>query len=102
MKIDVNALKNFKTLHVSQRLLFMIFSLSGDDGAFRFKPSNMAERIGTSERTLRTYLHNFAETGMIKFKYSGMGRVNPNFYYTGELKKFNDARKDYQEFKSDF
>ena len=102
MRIDVNAIKNFKTLHVSQRLLFLIFAIAGHDGAFRCKISDVASAAGTCERTARNYLKNFVECDLLKLKYSGSGRLNPNFYYTGELSRFSDARKDYTDFKSDF
>lgn len=102
MRIDINAIKNFKTLHVSQRLLFLIFSIAGNDGAFRFKISDLAKSAGTCERTARTYLKNYAECDVLKLKYSGQGRLNPEFYYSGELSKFADVRKDYTDFKSDF
>ncbi len=102
MRIDVNAVKNFKTLHVSERLLFLIFSIACADGGFRLKISDLANRAGTSERTARTYLKNYVDCDVLKLKYSGTGRINPNFYYTGELSKFSDARKEYADFKSDF
>ena len=102
MKIDVTAVRNFKALHVSQRLLLTLFSIAGDDGAFRFKTSDMANRIGTSDRTVRTYLKNYTDCDVLKYKYSGSGRLNPNFYYTGNLSRFAETKKEYAEFKSDF
>lgn len=102
MRIDVTAVKNFQALHVSQRLFFMLCAVAGDDGAFKIKTSNVAERIGTSERTVRTYLKNYTDCNVIKFKYSGSGRINPDFYYTGELSRFSETRKEYSDFKSDF
>jgi uncharacterized cupredoxin-like copper-binding protein len=41
------------------------------------------------------------QNDMVKIKYSGTGRFNPNFYYTGDLSKFADVRKEYTDFKSD-
>ena len=102
MRIDVNAIKNFKTLPIPARLLFMIFFIAGDDGAFRFKCSDMANRIGTSERTVRSYVKVFVDCDLLKYKYSGSGRLNPNFYYAGNLSKFHDDKNAYVEFKSDF
>lgn len=101
MRIDINAIKNFKTLHVSERLLFLLFTIAGNDGAFRCRISDLADRAGTTERTAKTYLKNFTENDMLKVKYSGTGRINPNFYYSGELSKFADVRKEYADFKSD-
>lgn len=102
MRIDVSSVKNFKTLHISQRLLLMIFAITGDDGAFRFRPGDMAKRIETSERTVRGYIKNLVDCDLIKYKYSGSGRINPSFYYTGETAQQEQVKKEYADFRSDY
>lgn len=93
--------KNFKTLDTGTKILFLILATTYPSGEFTRKKSEFAEYLDVSEQTVGKHLRTFVDCGILKYKYSGKGRVNPKFNYQGETIAFEQSVKDYENFKSD-
>lgn len=99
--MNVTALNNFGELHVSVKLLLTLISISAPDGAINTSKSDLARYLKTSRQTVGAHIADFAKSGILKYKYSGMARLNPDFYYNGEASERARALEEYKHFKSD-
>ena len=99
--IDITAVKNFKELNISVRLLLTLISISSATGEIRTDKGALAKAVGVSKQTVGTHINEFARCNLLKFKYSGVARLNPDFYYSGNPDKKSSAVFEYQLFKSD-
>lgn len=99
--IDITAVKNFKDLSISVRLLLTLVSISNDAGEIRTNKEDLAKAVGSSRQTVGSHLCEFARCNLIKYKYSGTARLNPDFYFTGRPEKKASAQMEYSLFKSD-
>jgi len=61
----------------------------------------LAERFHVNERTVANWLYALADVGAIKYKYSGIIRLNPIIYYVGTRKNYKKALSEYETFRSD-
>ncbi|MBR2870419.1 MAG: hypothetical protein IKB98_03485 [Clostridia bacterium] len=101
LQIDFTAVKNFKSLNVSVQMLFLILSCTDANGVTRLKKKDFANYLSITEQTAGNHIKSYVNSSLIKYKYSGTIRVNPNFYYVGAPEDFEKAVREYEDFKSD-
>lgn len=99
--MEITAVKNFKELHIGIRLFLILISISDKDGCIRTNKSDLAKAVGSSRQTVALYINSFVKSNILKFKYSGLARINPNFYYSGDPIRKNLVVSEYEAFKSD-
>ena len=100
-KIDFTAVKNFKCLNGNVQMLFLILSCADGNGAIRLGKKDFSKYLSITEQTAGNYIKSFVKSSVLKYKYSGEMRVNPNFYYAGDENNFEKALEGYNTFKSD-
>lgn len=61
----------------------------------------LAARLRVSRRTISNWTRALCEVGVIKFKYSGSARLNPQVYFSGSEEDFKKAILEYETFRSD-
>ena len=99
--INVNTVRNFSALDTGTQLLLTLFTLADDKGGIRTSKTALATYLKKSRETVGAYINRLARSNIIKFKYSGAARINPEFYYHGAEQDKAEALRLYQEFKSD-
>lgn len=99
--MNITAVTNFKELNIGVKLLLTLISISDSEGCIRTNKSELAKAVGTSRQTVGEYVNSFARTNILKFKYSGSARLNPEFYYRGDPLRKALAISEYENFKSD-
>ena len=63
--------------------------------------NELAERLRVSRRTISNWTRALHDAGVIKFKYSGSARLNPEVYFSGSEENYIKALEEYKNFKSD-
>lgn len=99
--MNVTALKKIDNLNVGVKLFLTLISLCAPDGTVTITKTALAKYLKTSRQTVGAYLTEFAESGILKYKYSGSIRFNPEFYYIGDGAERDKAFEEYKNFKSD-
>ena len=61
----------------------------------------LAAVLNVSERTISNWVRALASVGLIKYKYSGAARLNPEFWFVGSQTNYEKALEEYKRFKSD-
>ncbi len=61
----------------------------------------LAQKLNVSRRTLSNWIHALVNSGVIKYKYSGSARLNPNIYFNGLKKDYDKAVIEFDRFHSD-
>lgn len=61
----------------------------------------LANVFGVTPQTVGNWLRVLADFGVLKYKYSGIARLNPNFYHYGTEQERETALKEYELFRSD-
>lgn len=92
---------NFGNLDTGVRILLILFACTQSDNVINLKKSTIATGAGTSRQTVGNHIKTFAETGALKYKYSGVGMFNPKFYYQGPAETREEVQRRYDLFKSD-
>ena len=92
---------NFGKLDTGVRILLILFACTQSDNVINLKKSTIATGAGTSRQTVGNHIKTFAETGALKYKYSGVGMFNPEFYYQGPVETREEVQRRYDLFKSD-
>ncbi len=83
-------------------LLLNIFMAKRDDfNRIDVGKKEISAALDIPERTVARWLGILAKNGLIKYKYSGSARLNPDFFYIGTEKNYNRAKEEFQKFKSD-
>ena len=100
LQVD-NVIKKFKSLNKSVQMLFLILMTVRPSGEVNLGKKSFAKHLKITEQTAGNHIKSFVESGLIKYKYSGTMRVNPNFYYTGKPEDFAQVLNEYESFKSD-
>ena len=59
----------------------------------------VARKFHVTSRTVRNWIHVLAQNDVLKFKYSGTARLNPDIYYAGG--NVTKAKEDYASFRGD-
>ena len=62
---------------------------------------DVAKALDVSPRTVANWIYKLVKAGLIKYKYSGSARLNPNFAFEGSFADFEQAKKEWESFKSD-
>ena len=100
--MNVYALQNFKALDIGTRLFFTLVSLADSKGGiYTTTKHQLAKALKITPQTVGNYLHRFVAAGMLKYKYSGRARLNPEFYHVGQADELAEALELYKNFKSD-
>lgn len=99
--MNVKAVKNFNTLDLGIRLLFLIILGLDDSNKITLKKADMTEFLNVSRQTAGRYIKTFVGCGMLKYKHSGLTFVNPDFYYIGKESERERIKEEYNRFNSD-
>ena len=99
--INVNTVKNFKELDTGTQILLTLISIASDKGDIRTNKSTLAKYLGKSRETVALHINRYVRTNILKYKYSGLARINPEFYFSGTDAERAEAIRLYHEFKSD-
>ncbi|MBQ3115472.1 MAG: replication/maintenance protein RepL [Clostridia bacterium] len=59
----------------------------------------VARKFHVTSRTISNWIHVLARNDVLKFKYSGTARLNPDIYYSGG--NVTKAKEDYASFRGD-
>ena len=101
MNIQVTK-KNFNSLDVGIKVLFaLILASKKSDGTIDLDKAQMSDKLKISRQTVGKHVKTFAECNMLKYKFSGQGMLNPDFYYMGAPDNLCTVREQYLKFKSD-
>lgn len=93
--------KNFQNLDAGVRILLTLFACTQQDNVIELSKSKISVGVGTSRQTVGNHIKRFAETGALKYKFSGKGMINPDFYYHGPEELRAQVKERYDRFKSD-
>lgn len=99
--MDVSVVENIKTLDYGTQILFMILLGVGAKGCAKLKKTDIAECLGIAPQTVGRHLETFVNCKMLKYKYSGLIFINPEFYHVGPAEDKEKLKGQYQAFKSD-
>lgn len=100
--MNVRAIKkNFKGLDVGIKVFFTLVLASRPDGTVDLSKTRISECLNVSRQTVGRHIKTFADCGILKYKFSGKGMFNPDFYYVGPPEQKQRAQEDYARFKSD-
>lgn len=100
--MNVSALtKNFNGLDIGVKVFLTLVLCARDNGEIELKKSDVAGYLDVSRQTVGKHIKSFAEANMLKYKFSGKGIFNPDFYYKGSLEEKVTAKELYERFKSD-
>ena len=67
----------------------------------RRSKTELAERLNVTRRTVGNWLYALHGAGIIKYKYSGVARLNPKIYFSGSKDNYKKAIEEYERFKGD-
>lgn len=100
--MNIWAIKDkFDKLGIEIKILFTIMLISDENGVSKVEKEKISKYLKTTAQTVGKYLKNFVECDILKFKYNGKTMLNPDFYFNGSESARDNAKKLYQEFKSD-
>lgn len=99
-QIKFGAVKNFNELDTGTKILIYIM-LKHDREEIDVPKPKIADDLNISRQTLGKYLQTFVTCNILKYKYSGKMRLNPDFYYSGKPEDFERVKNGYQTFRSD-
>lgn len=93
-------IKNFNKLNVQTQLLILLTVSADKNGDVRLKKEELANYLNTSRQTVGVHLRTLATCNILKYKYSGVVKLNPEFFYNGTSDKLDDVREQYSSFVS--
>ena len=99
--MNIEAVNNFKKLDVGLQMLLIITYTAEKSGVVGLSKKDIAEALGICKQTIGKHLSVLAGCNIIKYKYSGAMRLNPDFYYKGEPGALERIKEEYKKFKSD-
>ncbi len=99
--INLCAIKNFITLDKETQLLFILIKALRPDGTIKKRKAELADVLQVTSQTVGKKLSQFVNTNILKYKYSGLMMINPEFCYKGVEEQKADVLRQYQLFKSD-
>ena len=94
------AIKNFDKLNVQTQLLLLLTACADENGDVRLKKEELANYLNTSRQTVGVHLTTFATCNLLKYKYSGLVKLNPEYFYNGTSDRLADVREQYTKFIS--
>ena len=94
--------KNFNNLGVEMKVFLTLVLCADKNGAINVKTVDLAKYLNVSRQTISKHVKTFCTCGILKFKYSGKGIINPDFYFAGDVNSIDDARQRYEKLTSDF
>ncbi len=109
MKMDIalnfSVLKEIRELDIDVQLLVAITAYAkyiGKYNQIKFSKKQLADYIGNVQpATIGTHLRKLVNSGAIKYKYSGLMFINPEFCYVGAPEDLEKTKELYKLFKSD-
>ena len=101
MVIDITKIKSFGRLPPALKLLFTLLSIADERGCIRTNKDDLARAINVTRQTVGNHLIALCNSKVIKYKYSGLARLNPDFFRLGNETERANYRKDYDAFVSD-
>lgn len=96
----VKTIRNFNKLNVQTQLLILLTACADENGEVRLKKEELANYLNTSRQTVGVHLRTLATCNILKGKYSGLIKLNPEFFYNGTSDKLDDVREQYSSFVS--
>ena len=91
-----------KKLNLGFRVFLTLVACANAQGEINMPPSELSKYLGVSRQTIGNHLRNLVESNVLKYKYSGKGIINPEFYYIGAETDRPTVLSRYSTFKSDF
>ena len=82
-------------------LLNVLMQTCDDVNEIKIKKTDLAAALERSRRTISEWIRMLCKSSAIKYKYSGIIRLNPFLYYKGTSENYDKAKKEWKEFKSD-
>lgn len=96
------AIKNFDKLNVQTQLLLLLTACADENGDVRLKKEELANYLNTSRQTVGLHLRTLATCDLLKYKYSGLVKLNPEYYlYKKDEVMQSSAVEEYMRFNSD-
>lgn len=99
--MNVTTVKNFAELDFELKLFLTLLSMSDELGGIRTNKSALGAYLHKSRETVGAHINKLAKCNIIKYKYSGLCRINPDFYFAGPKERFEEAKNLYTAFNSD-
>lgn len=65
------------------------------------KKTDVAKALNVTTRTISNYIKTLCNLQLIKYKYSGITRLNPIFFYNGKEEDYKIILREYENFESD-
>ena len=82
-------------------LLNVFMQMCDDVNAIKVGKLELASALNRSRRTVSEWIRMLCKSGAIKYKYSGLVRLNPFLYYKGTAENYKKAKEEWAQFKSD-
>lgn len=99
--MNIEAVKDFKKLDVALQVLLIILYSVDECGVVNLSKKDLSSALDICKQTIGRHLSVLAKCNIIKYKYSGAMRLNPDFYHKGGTDALERAKKEYEKFKSD-
>ena len=94
------AIKNFDKLNIQAQLLLLLVACADENGDVRLKKEELANYLNTSRQTVGLHLRRLATCDLLKYKYSGLVKLNPEYFYNGPSEGWAEAQSQYSSFIS--
>lgn len=98
---DISVIKNLNDVRPAMQFLHVLTEICDVYGAIESSKTALAKAFDVTPHTISNWLRKLAKNGALKYKYSGITRLNPFFYFQGTQKDFDIAEQEYKAFKSD-
>lgn len=94
--LDINKII-FEALPAQIRML-LYFMKNSTGKAFRIPYEAQAAFLGVTKASVKNYLNNLQDAGILKYKFNGTIIINPDFWYVGEASELENCRTEYAAF----
>ena len=105
MEVCIYNLADFADVmkEIKPAMLLLNIFMAKRDGLNRIDvgKKEISAALDIPERTVARWIFILTKNGLIKYKYSGSARLNPNFFFLGSAEEYDKALQEWQIFKSD-
>ena len=92
--------ENLKEIKPAMLLLNIFMQKRDELNRIEVSKREISAALDIPVRTVARWLMLLAKNGLIKYKYSGSARLNPDFFYIGTAEDYEKALKEWHNFKS--
>lgn len=104
-EIEINKFEKLNENRVKLRFATPLYNIYINEvdalNRIRLPKPELAKRLNVTKRTVGNWLHALHGAGIIKYKYSGVARLNPKIYFSGTKEDYIKAIDEYERFKGD-